>query len=54
MLNPIEVLADALGNHLAVAYTRAFSGREPRYTAVIAEAAGSDVRLACDGASGRG
>ena len=39
MLNSIEVLADALGNQLAVAYTRAFSGREPRYTELIAEAA---------------
>ena len=29
----------ALGNQLAVAYTRAFSGREPRYTELIAEAA---------------
>ena len=39
MLNPTEVLADALGNQLAAAYRRAFSGREPRYTEVIAEAA---------------
>ena len=39
MLNSIEVLADALGNQLAAAYTRAFSGREPRYTELIAEAA---------------
>ena len=38
MLNPTEVLADALGNKLAAAYARAFSGREPRYTEVIAEA----------------
>jgi hypothetical protein len=39
MLNPTELLADALGKQLAAAYTRAFSAREPRYTEVIAEAA---------------
>jgi hypothetical protein len=39
MLNPTELLADALGNELAAAYSRAFSGREPRHTEVIAEAA---------------
>jgi hypothetical protein len=39
MLNPTEVLADALSKELAAVYTRAFSGREPRYTEVIAEAA---------------
>jgi hypothetical protein len=39
MLNPTEVLADALSKELAAGYTRAFSGREPRYTEVIAEAA---------------
>src|SRR5215211_7695156 len=39
MLNPTEILADALGKELAAAYTRAFSGREPRYTEIIAEAA---------------
>ena len=39
MLNPTEVLADALGDRLAANYARAFSGREPRYTEMIAEAA---------------
>jgi hypothetical protein len=39
MLNATEALADALGDRLAAIYTRAFSGREPRYTAIIAEAA---------------
>jgi hypothetical protein len=39
MLNPTEILADALSKELAAGYTRAFSGREPRYTEVIAEAA---------------
>jgi hypothetical protein len=39
MLNPSELLADALGKELAAAYTRAFSGHEPRYTEIIAEAA---------------
>jgi hypothetical protein len=39
MLNPTEVLADALGDRLAANYARAFSGREPRYTELIAEAA---------------
>ena len=39
MLNSTEVLADALGDRLAVCYARAFSGREPRYTEMIAEAA---------------
>jgi hypothetical protein len=39
MLNPTEVLARALGKKLAATYRRAFSGREPRYTEVIAEAA---------------
>jgi len=39
MLNPTELLADALGNHLAAAYERAFSGGQPRYTEPIAEAA---------------
>jgi mRNA interferase RelE/StbE len=39
MLNPTELLADALGNELAAAYRRAFSGREPHHTEVIAEAA---------------
>ena len=39
MLNPTEVLARALGKELAAAYRHAFSGREPRYTEVIAEAA---------------
>ena len=39
MLNPTEVLARALGKELAATYRRAFSGREPRYTEVIAEAA---------------
>jgi hypothetical protein len=38
MLNPTEVLADALANKLAATYARAFSGRQPRYTEVIAEA----------------
>src|SRR5215211_3104931 len=39
MLNPTEVLADALSDRLAACYARAFSGREPRYTELIAEAA---------------
>jgi hypothetical protein len=39
MLNPTELLADALGKQLAAAYIRAFSAREPRYTELIAEAA---------------
>src|SRR5262245_29927812 len=39
MLNPTELLADALGKQLAAAYARAFAGREPRYSEVIAEAA---------------
>jgi hypothetical protein len=39
MLNATELLAEALGAQLASAYARAFSGREPRYTEVIAEAA---------------
>jgi hypothetical protein len=39
MLNPTELLADALGNKLAASYARAFSGREPRYTDIIAESA---------------
>jgi hypothetical protein len=39
MLNPTEVLARALGKKLAATYRRAFSGREPRYTEVISEAA---------------
>ena len=39
MLNPTELLADALGNHLAAAYGRAFSDGQPRYTEAIAEAA---------------
>jgi hypothetical protein len=39
MLNPTGVLADALGDWLAACYARAFSGREPRYTEMIAEAA---------------
>jgi hypothetical protein len=39
MLNPTEVLAEALGARLAENYRRAFSGREPRYTEPIAEAA---------------
>jgi hypothetical protein len=39
MFNATEVIADALGDRLAAAYTRAFSGREPRYTETIAEAA---------------
>jgi hypothetical protein len=38
-LNPTEVLACALGKELAATYRRAFSGREPRHTEVIAEAA---------------
>ena len=41
MLNATGVLADALGNHLADAYARAFGGCEPRYTEIIAEAARS-------------
>src|SRR5262245_56594507 len=39
MVDPTEVLAEALGNRLAENYRRAFSGREPRYTEPIAEAA---------------
>ena len=39
MLNPTEVLARALGKDLAATYRRAFSGREPGYAEVIAEAA---------------
>ena len=39
MLNPSEMLADALGNRLAATYERAFSGREPHYATLIAEAA---------------
>ena len=39
MLNGTEILADALGDHLAAGYLRVFSGREPRYAEVIAEAA---------------
>ena len=39
MLNPTELLADALGNRLAAAYGRAFSDGQPRYTETIAEAA---------------
>src|SRR4051812_50143825 len=39
MLNPTELLAEALGERLASIYMRAFSRREPRYAEVIAEAA---------------
>ena len=39
MLNPTEVMARALGKELAATYRRAFSGREPGYAEVIAEAA---------------
>ena len=39
MLNPTEVLADALSDRLAANYARAFSGREPRYIEMIAEVA---------------
>jgi hypothetical protein len=39
MLNGTEILADALGDRLAAAYLRVFSGREPRYAEIIAEAA---------------
>jgi hypothetical protein len=39
MLNPTEILADALGERLAGIYMRAFSRREPRYAEIIGEAA---------------
>jgi hypothetical protein len=39
MLNATELLADALGDRLAIGYERAFSGGPPRYTETIAEAA---------------
>jgi hypothetical protein len=39
MLNPTELLADALGERLANIYMRAFSRREPRYAEIIGEAA---------------
>src|SRR3954469_22132711 len=39
MLNPTELLAEALGERLASIYMRAFSRREPRYAEIIAEAA---------------
>ena len=39
MLNATGLLADALGDHLAATYERAFSGAKPRYTEVIAESA---------------
>jgi hypothetical protein len=39
MLNPTEILSDAIGNRLAESYLRAFGGREPRYAETIAEAA---------------
>jgi hypothetical protein len=39
MLNPTEVLADALSGQLADNYRRAFGAREPHYTEVIAEVA---------------
>src|SRR5262245_9115832 len=39
MVDPTEVLAEALGSRLSENYRRAFSGREPRYTEPIAEAA---------------
>jgi hypothetical protein len=39
MLNPVEVLADALGNELAAHFRRAYSGREQRYGEVIGEGA---------------
>src|SRR5688572_3911328 len=39
MINPTELLADALAARLAETYMRAFSRREPRYAEIIAEAA---------------
>ena len=39
MLNPTEIVATALGDHLAEIYLRAFGRREPRYGEIIAEAA---------------
>ena len=39
MLNPTEIVASALGDHLAEIYMRAFGRREPRYWEIIAEAA---------------
>jgi hypothetical protein len=39
MLNPTEIVATALGDHLAETYMRAFGRREPRYGEIIAEAA---------------
>ena len=39
MFDPTKILADALGEHLAQAYRRAFASREPRYAEIIDEAA---------------
>jgi hypothetical protein len=39
MINPTELLADALAARLAETYMRAFSRREPRYAEIIAEGA---------------
>ncbi len=39
MLDPIKILADALGENLARVYRRAFGGREPLYAEIIDEVA---------------
>jgi hypothetical protein len=39
MLDSTKLLANALGEHLAVTYRRAFASREPRYAEVIDESA---------------
>src|SRR5918998_37483 len=39
MFDPTKILADALGEHLAQAYRRAFASSEPRYAEIIDEVA---------------
>jgi hypothetical protein len=45
MLNPTRMLADALGQHLAEGYARAFGGREPRYIEILGESARLVIEL---------
>lgn len=45
MLNPTRMLADALGQHLAETYSRAFGGREPRYAEILNESARLVIEL---------
>jgi hypothetical protein len=51
MLNPTRILADAVGQNLAETYTRAFGGREPRYTEILRESGRLVIELiACSNA----